>query len=129
MTLFYSTSVPALHIFTGLALLFGTFVKCKMIRFLKAPRHHKTAIDDLTLFEQLINLLNGPVISMQLLRILNPPPLWCIFESNVVCRITEATVMFALCHRSLGGTVIAGVRQVQHVICSVGSSLRIANEI
>ena len=102
--------------FPGLALLLGTFVKCKMIQFLRAPRHHKTAIDDLTLFEQLINLLNGPVICMQLLRILNPPLLRPLFENIVVCRMTEATVMLALCHRSLGGTVIAGVRQVRHVI-------------
>ena len=87
-----------------------------MIQFLRAPRHHKTAIDDLTLFEQLINLLNGPVICMQLLRILNPPLLRPLFENIVVCRMTEATVMLALCHRSLGGTVIAGVRQVRHVI-------------
>ena len=38
--------------------------------------------------------------------------------------------MLALCHRSLGGTVIAGVRQVRHVgILCVWLDLRVDNEI
>ena len=31
-------------------------------------RPHKTEIDDLILFEQQVNLVNGPVVLMQLLR-------------------------------------------------------------
>ena len=96
-------------------------MKCKMIRFLTTDRPCKTAIDSLILFEQLINLVNGPVILMQLLRIFNPQPLCPLFRNIVFCRAMEATVTFALCHRSLGGTVIAGVRQVHHVFCSLNT--------
>ena len=101
------------QLFTGFALIFGTFVKWKMIRFLTIDTPWKTAINGLILFEQLINIVNGPVIFMQLLKIFNPEPLCPMFANIVFCRVIEATVVFAMTHRSLGGTVIAGVRQVQ----------------
>ena len=39
-----------------------------MIQYLHAPRPHKSGIDDLSLFEQEVNAMNGPVILLQLLR-------------------------------------------------------------
>ena len=52
-----------------MALSLGTYVECKIIQFMRRPRpHKKTEIDDLILFEQQVNLVNGPVILMQLLR-------------------------------------------------------------
>ena len=56
------------NLFSGFALSLGTYVECKIIQFMKKPRPHKTEIDDLILFEQQVNLVNGPVILMQLLR-------------------------------------------------------------
>ena len=35
-----------------------------------------------------------------------------MFENVAFCRSMEAAVVFALCHRWMGGTVIAGVRSV-----------------
>ena len=43
-----------------------------MTRFLTTDRPCKTTIDSLILFEQLINIVNGPVILMKLLKIFNP---------------------------------------------------------
>ena len=83
-----------------------------MIQYLHCPRPHRSAIDDLSLLEQEINLLNGPVIFLQILRILDPQPLRALFDNDVFCWIVEAVVLFAYCHRALGGMVIAGVRQV-----------------
>ena len=48
----------------------GTYVERKMEQFLRSPKTNKTVIDELVLFEQRVNLFNGPVILMQLLWIL-----------------------------------------------------------
>ena len=48
----------------------GTYVERKMEQFLMSPKTNKTVIDELVLFEQRVNLVNGPVILMQLLWIL-----------------------------------------------------------
>ena len=48
----------------------GTYVEHKMEQFLMSAKTNKTVIDGLVLFEQRVNLLNGPVILMQLLWIL-----------------------------------------------------------
>ena len=48
----------------------GTYVERKMEQFLMSPKTNKTVIDELVLFEQRVNLFNGPVILMQLLWIL-----------------------------------------------------------
>ena len=66
------TCITTLHI-TGFTFFFGTYVACKMQQFLKSPGTARTDIDELSLFEQRINLLNGYVVLMQLIRIWIPP--------------------------------------------------------
>ena len=87
-------------------------MKFKMIQYLRAPRPHKSGIDDLSLFEQAVNVMNGPVILFQMLRILDLHPLRALFRSAMFCWVMEASVLFTVCHRSFGGTAIAGARQV-----------------
>ena len=87
-------------------------MKFRMIQHMSAPRAHRSGIDDLTLFEQKVNLMNGPVILLQMLRILDLDPLRALWRDAMFCWTMEATVLFTVCHRALGGTVIAGVRQV-----------------
>ena len=96
----------------GICLLLGSLVKFKMIQYLRAPRPHRSLIDDLTLFEQQVNLMNGPVILLQLLRILDPRPLHLLFNNVWFCWTMEALVLFTVSHRAVGGTIIAGVRYV-----------------
>ena len=96
----------------GICLLLGSLVKFKMIQYLRAPRPHRSLIDDLTLFEQQVNLMNGPVILLQLLRILDPRPLHLLFSNVWFCWTMEALVLFTVSHRAVGGTIIAGVRYV-----------------
>ena len=57
---------------TAFSLIAGTYVEHKMIEFLKSPATNKTDIDALILFEQLVNLINAPVILLQMVRILVP---------------------------------------------------------
>ena len=87
-------------------------MKLKMIQYLRAPRPHKSGIDYLSLSEQEINAMNGPVILLQLLRILDLNLLRPLFRSTIFCWIMEATVIFTVCFRSFGGTAIAGARKV-----------------
>ena len=47
-----------------------------MEQFLKSAKRSKTDIDELVLFEQRVNLVNAPVILMQLLWILASVSLW-----------------------------------------------------
>ena len=57
---------------TALSLIAGTYVELKMTQHLQSPVTNKTDIDALILFEQRVNLINGPVILLQLARILVP---------------------------------------------------------
>ena len=102
--------LASLQTIIGICLLLGSLVKFKMIQYLRAPRPHRSLIDDLTLFEQQVNLMNGPVILLQLLRILDPRPLHPLFNNVWFCWIMEAMVLFTVSHRAVGGTIIAGVR-------------------
>ena len=63
-----------------------------MIQYLHAPRPHKSGIDDLSLFEQEVNAMNGPVILLQLLRILDLHPLRPLFRS-IVARFLDCTCL------------------------------------
>ena len=67
---------------TGISLTAGTFINLRMVSYLNTNRTRGSAIDRLTLQEQLINLLCGPLILMQLLRILVPLPHSDIFKEN-----------------------------------------------
>ena len=72
MTDWTKWGVP-LSINTGLSFTVGTYVGVKIDRFLKnRPIGHRTDIDELIRFEQIMNALNAPVILMQLL--------WLTFE-------------------------------------------------
>ena len=67
-------------IFSGLSLTAGTFINLRMVSYLVSNGSRGSAIDRLTLQEQLINLLCGPLILMQLLRILLPGAISYIFK-------------------------------------------------
>ena len=54
----------------GFSILMGTYVERKMEQFLPSPKTKKNVINGLVLFEQRVNLLNVPLILMQLLWIL-----------------------------------------------------------
>ena len=65
-----------------LSLTAGTFINVRMVSYLNSNRGRGSVIDRLTLQEQLINLLSGPLILMQLLRILVPMALSDIFQES-----------------------------------------------
>ena len=69
-------------------------------------------LDDLILFEQKVNLINGPLIFAQLLRLLFPTCMRKILGNTVFCSAWAALAMFTLFHRAIGGFGIAVVRQV-----------------
>ena len=69
-----------MSIFSGLSLTAGTFINLRMVSYLVSHGSRGSAIDRLTLQEQLINLLCGPLILMQLLRILLPGTISYIFK-------------------------------------------------
>ena len=95
---------------TGLSLLIGTYVICRMDQFLKGPGANKTDINELLLFEHRINSLNSIAILMQLVRIWLPPDIGdnCLIE--FLGLLLEFSVFLSACHRAFGSLVIAGVR-------------------
>ena len=56
-----------------MAFVVGTFIQVRMVLFLRSSKIRKTDIDELILLEQEVNLLNGPIVLLQLLRLLLPP--------------------------------------------------------
>ena len=70
-------------------------------------------VDELILFEQKVNLLNGPVIVVQLLRIVVPAPSNGVFRHSALCVTMETAAAFAVLYRAIGGLGIALVRQVR----------------
>ena len=97
---------------TGLALLSGTYVEWNIIQYLKSTTTPKTDIDDLILFEQLVNLICFPFILMQLIWTLFPAAFADIFSNAVVCVALEAFISVVVFHRAIGGLGIAIVRRV-----------------
>ena len=55
-----------------MAFVVGTFIQVRMVLFLRSCKIRKTDIDELILLEQEVNLLNGPIVLLQLLRLLLP---------------------------------------------------------
>ena len=100
----------------GLMLIIGTFIKARIIHYLMLPRSKSTSttiqLDDLILFEQKVNLINGLLIFAQLLRLLFPTSMREILGNTAFCSAWVALVIFALFHRAIGGFGIAVVRQV-----------------
>ena len=98
---------------TGIVLLVGTRVKFKIIQYLLVSRRCNVGVinvDDIILFEHLINLLNIPVILLQLLRILFPAPIRLVFGNIQMVSVIEIIGSFTLFHRAIGGLGIATVR-------------------
>ena len=50
----------------------GTYVERKMEQFMTSSASNKTDIDALVLFEQRVNLMNCPIILLQMARVLVP---------------------------------------------------------
>ena len=74
--------------FAGFSIVMGTYVERKMEQFLKSPKSSKTDIDELVLFEQRVNLINLPVILMQLLWIVasgSKHTGWSIRSCTAIC--------------------------------------------
>ena len=97
---------------TGLALISGTYIEWKIIQYLKSTTTPKTDIDELILFEQMVNLICLPFILMQLTWTLFPAAFADIFSNAVVCVALEAFISVVVFHRAIGGLGIAIVRQV-----------------
>ena len=96
-----------------MAFTLGTYVQWKTITYLdirKRAKVNKSYIDELILFEQRVNSLNGPFILMQLLALVIPVKI----ENSVLCVVMEVILALTLFHRALGGAGIAGVRQVHY---------------
>ena len=70
-------------------------------------------MDELVLLEQSVNLINGPLIFLQLLHLSAPSHTIDIFEGFVFCSVRFLLLHIAIYHRAIGGLGIAGVR----VIC------------
>ena len=97
----------------ALSLAIGSYIKYKMIEYLqRKDRSTNTTIqvDDMVLFEQRVNLLNGPLIFMQLIRILLPSCMEDILGNIPFCFVYAVLSTCALVHRAAGGLGIAGVR-------------------
>ena len=92
----------------------GTYIKFRIIQYLQNVTVTNTVIhvDDLILFEHKVNLINAPLIFMQLLRILFPFFMKEILGNIVFVSLWGSLGAFALFHRAIGGFGIAGVRQV-----------------
>ena len=65
-------------------------------------------------FDQRVNLLNGPVMLAQMIWLLVPIPVINIHLRTGFSLVMEATVFFSMSHRAFGSLVIVVVRQVQN---------------
>ena len=101
---------------TGLAFIAGTYIECTAIwylQFLQREKISKSYIDELILFEQRVNTLNGLFILLQMLAIIIPATTFRNIAANYVfCIITEVLLSLPIIHRAIGGVGIAGIRQV-----------------
>ena len=93
----------------------GTFVKLRMIRYLKHTRKSTSTtvqVDDLVLFEQFVNLINGPIIVIQFVHILFPSYTKDKLGNIIFCSIWSGLMAIGTFQRAIGGFGIAAVRQV-----------------
>ena len=93
-----------------MALFSGTYIEWKMIQYLWSTTTPKSDIDDLILFEQLVNLICFPFILMQLIWTLFPTVFAELFSNAVVCVTLEAFISVVVFHRAIGGLGIAIIR-------------------
>ena len=104
----------------------GTYVERKMEQFMTSSASNKTDIDALVLFEQRVNLMNCPIILMQMARVLLPVEFTDKYRivAVVLGLFMQFSVVFCVAHRAFGSLVIAGVRvlyiKFHHVLLRVG---------
>ena len=97
-----------------------------MEQFMTSSASNKTDIDALVLFEQRVNLVNCPIILMQMARVLVPVEFTDKYRIVVVPLglLMQFSVVFCIAHRAFGSLVIAGVRvlyiKFHHVLLRVG---------
>ena len=96
-------------------LLVGTFVKFRMVQYLRGTKRSTNTtiqVDDMVLFEQIVNAVNGPLILILIVRILFPFYTKEILGRTTFCYIWGIFAALAFAHRAIGGFGIAFVRQV-----------------
>ena len=96
----------------------GTCIKLRMIQYLKrttASTNTTIQVDDMVLFEQMVNAVNGPLILTQFFHILFPSYTQGILGNLVFCSLWSAFASIAIYHRAIGGFGIVVVRQVLNV--------------
>ena len=106
---------------TGLVLIVGTFVKLRTIQYLRHTRRSTSTtiqVDDLVLYEQLVNSINGPIIFIQLVHILFPSYTRELLGNIVFSSIWSALMAIGIFHRAIVGFGIAAVRQVHSLYVS-----------
>ena len=108
-------------------LVIGTYIKLRIIQYLQSVTVTNTVIhvDDLILFEHKVNLINAPLIFMQLLRILFPFFMKEVLGNIVFVTLWASIGSFALFHRAIGGIGIAGVRQVLYICFTLSFQIRL----
>ena len=99
-----------MHFQAGVSFSFGTYVMYRMEQFLRGPLANKTDINELILFENKMNLLNGIGILMQLMRIFTPSDIGDHYVIVLFCLLMHFFLFLAACHRAFGSLMIAGVR-------------------
>lgn len=95
---------------TGVSLLFGTYVMCRMEQFIQGPGANKTDINELISFENRINLLNGIGIFLFLVRTVTPSDIGENFVIVLSSLLIQFFIFLSTCHRAFGSLMIAGVR-------------------
>lgn len=96
-------------------LIVGTFIKLRMVQYLRGTKRSTNTtiqVDDMVLFEQIVNAINGPLIMLLIVRILFPYNTKGIMGNIIFCYIWGIFAGFAFAHRAIGGFGIAFVRQV-----------------
>ena len=97
---------------TGLALGVGTFVTVGVVHYLANNKIKKTDIDELTQYEHVTNLVNGPCIFLMLLRLWIPKSCEEALSNTAVALIVEFNGNFGIVHRAIAGCGIALMRYV-----------------
>ena len=95
---------------TGVSLLLGTYIICRMEQFIRGPGANKTDINELISFENRINLLNGIGILLQFVRILTPSDIGDNYIIVLSSLLMQFFIFLSTCHRAFGSLMIAGVR-------------------
>ena len=102
----------------GIMFIVGTFIMIRTIQYLKhkdTSTSNTVQLDDIILFEQFVNLINGSIILIQLIHLLFPSYTREKFGNIVFGSIWSALMAVGIFHRAIGGFGIAVVRQVDNL--------------